>query len=127
MKVYCFGNEFVKEDSLAKQIAHEIQVKGFEFVKCIGPDELEIEAETLIIMDVIKDTKNVMLIDDVDQLKEHNTCSCHDFDLGYHLKLYKELGMLKKLYIIGLPMETDFSVDDMKRKIKEILLNLFPV
>ncbi|MBW3011051.1 hypothetical protein KY326_02440 [Candidatus Woesearchaeota archaeon] len=127
MKVYCFGNEFIKKDSLAKQIADELKVKGFEFVKCTSPDELEIESDTLVIMDVVKGTKNIVLITDVDQLKEHNPCSCHDLDLGYHLKLFQELGMLKKLYIIGLPMESDFSLDDRKKKIALLFFDLFPV
>lgn len=127
MKVYCFGNEFVKEDSLAKRISDELKVEGFEFVKCNLPDELEIESETLVIMDVVKGSKNVMMITDADQLKQDNTCSCHDLDLGYYLKLFQELGMLKKLYIIGLPMETDLSVSDLKKKIVHLLVNLFPV
>ena len=35
MKIYCFGNEFIKEDSLAKKLADEIKIKGLSLLKQI--------------------------------------------------------------------------------------------
>ena len=86
MKVYCFGNEFLEEDNLAKKIVDEINVDGVEFVKCDSPDELPLE-ENITILDVVHGVDDVIVIKDPDDLKEPHLCSLHDFDLGYFLKL----------------------------------------
>jgi len=108
MKVYCFGNEFVKEDSLAKELADELRLPGIEFVRCLGPDELPLEEESITILDVAKGIKKVTILDDLDKLKTDRTCmSCHDMDLAFHLKLLKKTGTLKKIRIIAIPADGD--------------------
>ena len=109
MKIYCFGNEFWKADSIVKRLVDDIvkcaDVNGIEFIKCNGPDDLGAEKD-LIIMDVVKGIDKVMIIDDINQLKDFdlsNCAGCHDIDLGYWLKLRREIGELDSVKIIGVP------------------------
>ncbi|MBU0461409.1 MAG: hypothetical protein KJ574_02360 [Nanoarchaeota archaeon] len=115
MRIYCFGNEFVKEDSLAKEIADRMKIKGIEFVRCIEPEELPLEEEELVILDVAEGINNVVVLDDLEMLKTEKCVSCHDLDLSFHLKLLKETGSLKKVKIIAIPQKGD------KKKIVEEL------
>ena len=116
MKVFCFGNEFVKEDSLAKRIADELKIEGVEFVKCESTAEF-IRQEGKIILDVVAGLEEPRMLN-VDDLVEPKMCSLHDFDLGYELKLLKEMGELGEVKIIGIPMKGD------KEKIKEKIISL---
>lgn len=122
MKVYCFGNEFVKEDALAKEIASELAVSGIEFVACVGPEELPLEEEKLVILDVAKGIdKTVVLsgLDDLDKLKEKACMSCHDIDLAFFLKLLKKTGSLKSVKIIAIPQEG--NKEEIKKDVIELL------
>ena len=117
-KIFCFGNEFIEQDSLAKTIADEI--KEYKIIKCNKPDDL-IHYEDLnnvIILDVVKGIDKPMLITDPDQLKTNQSISAHDFDLGFYLKLLKETGKIKNIKIIGIPQKGD------KEEIKKQLLAL---
>ncbi len=118
MKIYCFGNEFLEYDSLAKVIADEIKIKDIEFIKCNSPEDIFLEEEKIIILDVVEEIKEVVLIDDIDQLKDNQITSLHDFDLSFFLKLKKELGEIKEVKIIGIPMKGD------KEKIKSSIIKL---
>ena len=118
MKVYCFGNEFLENDSLAKEIADEISVSGVEFVKCESPEEIFSEKGQIVILDVVEGISEAILIEDIDQLKDNKIISLHDFDLSFFLKLKKEIGEIKKIKIIGIPMRGD------KEKIKEKIIGL---
>ena len=119
MKVYCFGNEFLKEDSLAKEFADELLIDGVEFVKCSSPEEVfEEDNEKIVILDVVGGVDEVILIDNLSQLQTGNMVSLHDFDLAYFLKLMRRMGTLKEINIIGIPMEGD------KDKIKEGITNI---
>jgi Ni,Fe-hydrogenase maturation factor len=100
-------------------------VEGFQFIKCSSPDFLEVDDNQLVILDVVKNAKDVVVINDVDKIKEYTIVSTHDLDLGHHLKLLKEIGELKKLTIIGLPPGMD--KETAKQKIEKILKELFPV
>ena len=113
MKIYCFGNEFLEQDLLAKKIADELKIDGVEFVKTDSPEELFLEEERIVILDVVDKIDNVILIGDIDKLKENDMVSLHDFDLSYFLKLKKEMGQVKDVVIIGIPMIGDIT------KIKE--------
>jgi len=113
MKIYCFGNEFLKEDSLAKEFADELDVEGVEFVKCSSPEEVfEENSDKIVILDVVEGVNEVILIDNLSQLQTGNMVSLHDFDLAYFLKLMRRMGSLKEIRIIGIPMKGD------KEKIK---------
>ncbi|MCB9359625.1 hypothetical protein H6503_06865 [Candidatus Woesearchaeota archaeon] len=121
MKVYCFGNEFLENDSFAKEIADEISFPGIEFVKCDSPDEIFLEEKEIWILDVVDEIDDVILIDDVDKLKENYISTLHDFDLSYFLKLMKEMGRLNSIKIIGIPMKGDKEeiMDKIVDKLKE--------
>ncbi|MBW3012921.1 hypothetical protein KY325_02720 [Candidatus Woesearchaeota archaeon] len=125
MKIYCFGNQDIEEDKLALELADELVVKGFEFVKCTSPDFLQTEDKVLVILDVVKDIDDVIIINDIDKIKQYNIVSTHDLDLGFHLKLLKEMGELQKLTIIGLPPRMD--KEKAKQKIRILLKELFPI
>ncbi len=105
MKIYCFGNEYIENDKLAKELADKLNIKGIEFIKCNKIEDILNEKGTIYIMDVVKGIKEPTIIRDINQLKNRKTLSCHDFDLNFFLKLLKGLNKIQKVIIIGLPME----------------------
>lgn len=112
MKILCLGNEFIKEDSLAKEIANDISDE-FEFINI--KDSFELldyfkNEESLIILDVVKDLKDVKILG-IDDLSQNKIISAHDFDAGFFLKL---LGN-KEIKIIGIPTRGNF--DKIKNKV----------
>lgn len=119
MKVYCFGNEFIKQDSLAKKLADEIKIKDVELVKC---DSLEGINGDIVILDVVKGIKDVTIIYGMDKIKEFHPISAHDFDIGTELKLRKAVGEIGKVIIIGIPMKG--NKEEIKEKVKTIIKNL---
>jgi len=114
MKILCFGNEFVEEDSLAKELADELEIDGVEFIKC---DSLDGIKGDIIILDVVKNLDDVRLIP-LDKVKDFHPVSMHDFDLGTELKLRKSIGEIKDVTIIGIPMNGD------KENIKQGIIKL---
>ncbi len=123
MKVYCFGNKLVPEDTMALVLADEMSIAGVEFVKVFDPYDIYEELkEDIVIMDVVEGIEDVVLIDDVSELKATKLVSLHDFDLGFLLKLLKEIDSVGKVKIIGLPMKVD--KDNIKEKIKELLMKI---
>lgn len=126
-KIFCFGSLGLKEDSIALELADELKIDGFEFVKCAGPDFLlnldDKELKDIVILDAVKGLKKVEVIKDIDRLSETKTTTMHDFDLGTVLKLMKETGRLKKVRIIGLPMNGD--EESMEKNIIRILKERF--
>lgn len=107
MKVYCFGNEFVKDDALAKEVVDQINLEHVQFIKTDRPEIILEEKDTIVIIDVVKCIKELTIIEDIDVLKERNIVSLHDFDLGFFLKLMKTAGTIQTVHIIGLPMHGD--------------------
>lgn len=115
-KIYCFGNPDIKEDSLALELADELRIEGFEFIKCASPDFLlNLNEEEITIIDSIKGLKKILVIRDLDRLNETKTTTMHDFDLGTVLKLLRETGQVKKFKIIGIPCS--MKKDEAKKKI----------
>ena len=114
MKILCFGNEFVEQDSLAKKLADELKVDGVEFIKC---DALEGIKGDIIILDVVKGLNDVRLIP-LEKIKDFHPVSLHDFDLGTELKLRKSIGEINKVTIFGIPMKGD------KENIKQGIIKL---
>lgn len=109
-KVFVFGNEYLPFDRMAGSVASRL--KGVKIVKCTSPDDLlpdllDEAVREITILDVVKDIKEPMLIDDVSKLKVNSLISLHDFDVGYFLNLAKEAGFGKNIKIIGVPAEGD--------------------
>ena len=121
-KVLCFGNEYINEDSLAKKIVKELKIPGVEFILCNGAgDILEHDLKDVYIMDVMSGINDVVLLEDINRLKENRLITLHDFDVAYILKLLKEINHIKKIKIIGIPKSGDKK--EIKDKVTKILLN----
>ena len=118
--VLCFGNQFLKEDSLAKELADEIKIENTTFIKCNSLNEIiECKDKNLFILDVVENITKVIQIKDLNQLKENKLCTLHDFDLSFFLKLMKTLGEIKDINIIGIPQKG--NKEDIKKEIIKIL------
>lgn len=99
MKLIVLGNEFVKRDSLAKEIADSIRELDFVHVK----DSFELmeivkEKERFIVLDVVEGLNEVKELT-IDDLEVGGIVSAHDFDASFVFKLLKP-----DLKIIGIPM-----------------------
>lgn len=108
MKLLVFGNPLVEEDNLTLKLIprlrkefHEIEFKEFDPTENL---ESEVEQGKLTILDVAQGIKKVKIVKDIDKLELIKSCSMHDFDLAYNLKLLKKIGKLKKVEIIAVPM-----------------------
>ncbi len=116
MKIlYVFGNEYLKDDAFAKDVAKEIvksagkKLKNKLEVKLCAHPEILLGAkeDEILILDVVNNLKKPILITDVSQLKARKLVSFHDFDVGFVLQLMKSLGTDKKIKIIGIPQQGD--------------------
>lgn len=105
MNIYCFGNEYIKNDKLAKEIADKIKIPNINFIKCNKIEDILDEKGTIYILDVMKGINEITIIKDPDQLYIGKKVSCHDFDLGFFLKLLKKLNKIQYVVIIALPMQ----------------------
>jgi Ni,Fe-hydrogenase maturation factor len=118
--VLCYGNEFIKEDCLAKEIADEISIPDVEFIKSDSLNDVICNKDcNVFILDVVRNSNKVIMINDIDQLKEHKLVSLHDFDLAFFLKLMKGLGNIHEVKIIGIPQKGDKN--EIIYEIKEIV------
>lgn len=101
-KILSLGNEFIKEDSLAKEIGDEFLKEGYNIVNIKDSFQLMQEVnskEEIIILDVVENLNEVKLLSS-DELQDNKIITAHDFDAGFVLKLFKN----KKIKIIGIPM-----------------------
>lgn len=117
MKIFCFGNEFLKEDSLAKKISSGLKIPGVEFINCNSFDELNCEDEVWI-MDVAN-VNEVTLLQDIEKIKNRRISTLHDFDLGFFLKLMENVYGKRNIKVICIPKKGD------KKKIARDLENIF--
>ncbi len=119
-KIYVFGNEFFEGDEVPKKLSETIDSEKFDFILCESPNEILNVKEELIILDVVKGLKEVSVIDKINDLVLANSVTCHDLDLGFYLKLMKEVGSLTEVKIIGLPFgENNYAL--LKMKVEDIL------
>ncbi len=118
MRAYCFGNEFLEYDSLAKRLVDHIDSK-IEIIKADDPSEIFLEEKTIVIIDVVKGIDDIVVFDDISKLRESRISSMHDFDLGYFLKLMKSIDQIGRVVIIGIPMKGD--EDSLRKKLRETL------
>jgi Ni,Fe-hydrogenase maturation factor len=126
MKILVFGNPLLKEDNLALKLVPRLK-KDFpdiEFKEFEPTEELkdEIENNNLFILDVVEGINKVIIIEDIDKLSLIKSCSMHDFDLAYNLKIFKKIGLIDKVKIIGIPM--NMNKKEALREIKEVLYKL---
>lgn len=113
-KIYVFGNEHLEDDRLPEDIGRFLSQK-FKVAHCRSPDELlEAEEDEILILDVVKGIKEPIIINDIRQIKTNKMISLHDFDLGFFLNLMKEMGINKKIKIIGVPAKG--SIEEIAKK-----------
>lgn len=115
MKILVFGNPLVEKDNLALKLLPRLK-KSFlviEFKEFDPTENLEAEIEngTLFILDVAEGISKIKVLDfnDIDKLEIIKSCSMHDFDLAYNLKLLKKIGKLEKVKIIAVPINFDIN------------------
>ncbi len=102
-KVFCFGNELLKEDRLALEVGRKLQstLSGFEFVPARAPETLLDYAreKIILVLDVVRGIEKVRFVE-VRELQGRGIVSGHDYDLG----MFLQLSGLKNVRIIGIPM-----------------------
>ncbi len=107
MKILVFGNPLVEKDNLVLKLISKLREKfpDIEFKEFDPTENLEKEIENgkLFILDVAEEIKKVKIIKDIEKLEFIKSCSMHDFDLAYNLKLLKKIGKLKEVEIIIVP------------------------
>jgi len=106
--ILVIGNEFLKEDNLAIEVAKSLKLKDVKFHILKDVDEV-INFEDVIILDVVKDLKEIKVFNNLDNFKLVKSVTSHDLDLAFHLKLLKEMGQLKNVRIIGLPQNANLE------------------
>jgi len=116
-KLLCLGNEFIKQDSLAKKIGDKLR-NDFEVVDIKDSFQLmeilkEDKNDEFVILDVVEGLNKVRVLD-IDDLQENKLLTVHDFDAGIVLKLLKP-----KVNIIGMPMQGDEN--QIFKEVKEII------
>ncbi|MFH1308014.1 MAG: hypothetical protein ABIH72_04135 [archaeon] len=114
MKILCLGNEFVKEDSLAKEVAGELAEYNIIMIK----DSFQLieylnSQEKIVILDVVENLKEVREIS-LNDLQESKISTAHDLDASFILQL---IGL--GVRIIGIPQYGDKEM--IKKDIKEKL------
>ena len=117
MKVLCLGNEFIEEDSFAKEVGSRMGRDNFEIVNIKDSFELlnYVNGERgVVILDVVSGFKDVKELS-LDDLKDSKIITAHDFDAGFFLKLLANKGVK----IIGIPMVGD--VEKISSEVKELL------
>ncbi len=125
MKLLVFGNPLVEKDNLVLKLISKLREKfpKIEFKEFDPTENLEKEIENgkLFILDVAEGIDEVKLIKDIGKLELIKSCSIHDFDLAYNLKLLKKIGKLKEVEIIGVPR--DMGEKEAFREVCNILMN----
>lgn len=103
--IYIFGNPLLPFDSLPIKLLPKLK-NAFPQINFIVKDpneNIKPHNGELLIIDTVMGIKNVVVIDDIDKIQLSPTCSLHDFDLGYNLRLLKKIGKLKNVIIFGIP------------------------
>jgi len=116
VKILALGNEFIKEDDFAKELAKSLNISGKNKIINIKDtfhfmDEIQ-SKEELIILDVVQNLKKVRLLK-IPDLDNNSILSAHDMDASFFLQLLKP-----DVKIIGLPQNP--KQGDISKIIKEV-------
>lgn len=101
--VLVFGNPYIEEDTLALTVAKAITEENIEFKITANLNDL-LEERYDAILDVAVGIPNVVLLEDLEKLREHKLISLHDYDVSFFLKLMKAMGNIQHVKIIAIPM-----------------------
>ena len=118
MYVLCFGNPYIKEDSLISKHIKSFDKEGYTFILCKSPDDILSYAEkNFIILDVAKGIEEPCIITDATQLRSRNLVSSHDFDLNFFLRLFEKLG--QKIKILAIPF--NYTKEQLFKTLEEFI------
>lgn len=127
MKVYIFGNKDFEFDKEAFEIAEYISAKKDEsinFIEVKPNEDVPFENEEhVVIMDAVAGIKEIKVLDEnsIEKLIMAPRTSVHEFDLGFQLKYLKKLGKIKKVTIIGIPMEGNVDYDSIHSILRKLV------
>jgi len=114
MKVLIFGNILVEGDNFALKLIPGLKSKfeDVEFKEFDPTEDLQAEGRDLLIIDAVVGIDSVRELvlkseKDFEKVELNGGVGMHDFDLGYELKLRKEMGEIADVKIIGIPMDGD--------------------
>lgn len=119
--IYIFGNALLDFDNAPIKLLPELQ-KTFPEIDFIiqDPNEnLKPQDKELVIIDTVVGPRDVVIINDIDKIETASSCSMHDFDLGFNLKLLYKIGQLEKIKIYGVPM--NMPADEAFLKLAELI------
>lgn len=119
--IYIFGNAFLSFDNVPIRLKPRLEKKFPDIVfQTQDPNEnLKPLNGELVIIDTVTGPPDVVIIDDIDKIETSSSCSMHDFDLGFNLKLLRKIGELEKIKIYGVPM--DMGEDEAFEKLIKLL------
>ena len=118
-RIYYFGNKYVKDDSLAINVAEKLmtEMKKIEFVYVKDTFQLiDLDLKDALILDVADSITKVTLMSS-DNVKSRGISTTHDFDLGFFLKLND-----KKADIVAIPV--NYGKEKAVTEAKSIILSL---
>ena len=104
---------------IAPRLRQEFPSISFEIK---DPNEEWDVPEELVIIDTVVGPKEVAIFNDLESFTASPRLSMHDFDALANLKYLKKLGKLKKVTIIGVPVDFNEkkAIEDVTKIIKGI-------
>jgi len=109
-KIFVFGNMDLEMDNLPLLILPKLEERfpEIDFVLKDPNEEWE-GVEEVTVLDTAVGIKEVTVFDDLDKFKNAPRVGVHDFDALTNLRYLQKLGKIKKIKIIGLPLDMDES------------------
>jgi len=107
--IHIFGNPLLDFDNLPIKLAPKLRelFPDINFIVVDPNENLKPTNGEMIIIDAIEGINKVTILDDLEKIQTARIYSLHDFDLAFNLKLLQKIGKLKKIKIIGVPMDGD--------------------
>ena len=121
--IHYLGNEFVKEDSLAIELADTLKnkFKDVKFKKIDNFEDMITIKDKYYFMDVCEGISKARLINDIAVFENIRTITSHDIDFGFFLKLNDKLGEINKVNIICIPQQ---SYKELEKDVGDIITKL---
>lgn len=124
--VYVFGNEDVDIDNLVYPFLGRL-VSDFPellFQKIKPNEDLPFyDEDDVVLFDSIQgiDEIGVFTENDLPKTQLSPRTSVHDFDLGFQLKYLMKIGKLRKITLIGIPMNKEVSYSQIHEIFKKLV------
>jgi Ni,Fe-hydrogenase maturation factor len=125
MRVLVLGNPLVDSDSLALKLLPSLKERfpNIEFEEA-DPADIDLEQDPIVI-DVAKNVKKVVLIDDAKRLQSDDALSIHGLGLAEMLSLMETAGRKVSVKIICVPekMSPKLALEKITPMLRAILLS----